>query len=117
MGLRLLALALTTILGLGCFVLDELDSAKSLMDNPRFSDKQEKKKADAPEQPQAAPENAPEKDHADRPSLGEWWQKTRSLTSGEVSDEFVSCELGGATQFMRRPNCLARGGTPRRAGG
>jgi hypothetical protein len=112
MGLRLVALALTTILGLGCFVLDELDSAKELMDNPSFSDKQEKK-PEAPEQPQAAPEKA----HADRPSVGEWWKKTRSLTSGEVSDEFVSCELGGATQFMRRPNCLARGGTPRQAGG
>lgn len=116
MGLRLLALAFTMILGLGCFVLDELDSAKDLMDNPRFSDKGEKK-PDAPRQPQAAPENAPEEDRADRPSVGEWWKKTRSLTSGEVSDEFVSCELGGATQFMRRPNCLARGGTPRQAGG
>jgi len=112
MGLRLVALALTTILGLGCFVLDELDSAKELMEKPGFSVKQEKK-PDAPEQPQAVPE----KGHADRPSLGEWWKKTRSLTSGQVSDEFVKCELGGATQFMRRPNCLARGGTPRRAGG
>jgi len=112
MALRLIALALTAILGLGCFVLDELDSAKDLMDHPRFSDKQEKK-PDAPEQPQAAPEKA----QADRPSVGEWWKKTRSLTSGEVSDEFVRCEIGGATQFMRRPNCLARGGTPRQAGG
>ena len=114
MGLRLIALALTTILGLGCFVLDELDSAKNLLDNPSFSDnKKQKKKTDAPEQPQAAPE----KQHADRPSMGDWWKKSRSLTSGEVSDELVSCELGGARQFMRRPDCLARGGTPRRAGG
>ena len=115
MGLRLVALALTTILGLGCFVFDELDAAKDLMDNPGFSDKQQqpKKKPDPPEQPQAAPE----KRHADRPSVGDWWKKTRSLTSGEISDEFVKCELGGTTQFMRRPNCLARGGTPRKAGG
>ena len=115
MGLRLVALALTTILGLGCFVFEELDAAKDLMDNPGFSDKQQqpKKKPDSPEQPQAAPE----KRHADRPSVGDWWKKTRSLTSGEISDEFVKCELGGTTQFMRRPNCLARGGTPRKAGG
>jgi hypothetical protein len=113
MGLRLIALALTTILGLGCFVLDELDAAENLMDKPGFSDKQQKKKPDASEQPQAAPE----KGRADRPSVGDWWKKTRSLTSGEVSDEFVKCEIGGATQFMRRPNCLARGGTPRQAGG
>ena len=112
MGLRLVVLALTTCLGLGCFVLDELDSAEKLLDSPSFSKKQQKKKPEVPERPQAAPE----KDHADRPSVGEWWKKTRSLTSGEVSDELVKCELGGATQFMRRPNCLARGGTPRQAG-
>jgi len=119
MGLRLIVLALTAILGLGCFVLDELDSAKDLMDKPGFSDKQQKK-SPAAEQPQAAPEEsrvAPEKSQSDRPSVGDWWKKTRSLTSGEVSDEFVKCELGGTTQFMRRPNCLARGGKPRQAGG
>jgi hypothetical protein len=111
MGLRLIALALTAILGLGCFVLDELESAESLMDNPSFADKQQKK-PDAQKQPQAAPE----KSHASRPPLRDWWKKTRSLTAGEVSDEFVKCELGGTTQFMRRPDCLARGGTPHRAG-
>ena len=114
MGLRLVVLALTTILGLGCFVLDELDSAEDLMDHPGFADKQQKKKKSAaPEQPQAAPE----KSHADRPSVGEWWKKTRSLTSGEVADEFVKCEVDGTMQFMRRPDCLARGGKPHRAGG
>jgi hypothetical protein len=112
MGLRLVALALTTILGLGCFVLDELDAAAELMDKPSFSNKQQKK-SDAPEPPRAAPE----KGHAEGPSVGDWWKKARSVTSGEVSDEFVKCELGGATQFMRRPNCLARGGTPRQVGG
>lgn len=111
MSLRLVALALTAILALGCFVLDELDSAQNLMENPGFSSEQEKK-PDAPEQPQAAPERA----HADRSSEGDWWKKSRSLTSGEVSNEFVKCELHGATQFMRRPDCLARGGTPHQAG-
>jgi hypothetical protein len=115
MGLRLVVLALTTILGLGCFVFDELDAAQALMDKPGFSDKQQQKKKKPDPAPQS--EAAPEKSHADRPSVGDWWKKTRSLTSGEVSDEIVRCELGGATQFMRRPNCLARGGTPRQAGG
>jgi hypothetical protein len=113
MALRLIALALTALLGLGCFVLDELDSAEKLLDSPGFSDNQQKKKPASPEPPPAAPEKA----QADRPSVGEWWKKTRSLTSGEVSAEFVKCELRGATQFMRRPDCLARGGTPRQAGG
>ena len=117
MGLRLVVLALTTILGLGCFVLEELDSAGDLMDKPGFADKQQqkqkKKKPAAPEQPQAAPE----KGHANLPSVGDWWKKTRSLTSGEVADEFVKCEVDGMMQFMRRPNCLARGGKPHRAGG
>jgi hypothetical protein len=113
MARRLIALALTTILGLGCFVLEELESAENLLDNPEFSDKRQKKKPAAPEPPQAEPE----KNYADRPSVGEWWKKTRSLTSGEVSDEFVKCGLGGKTQFMRRPDCLARGGKPQQAGG
>ena len=114
MGLRLLALALTTILGLGCFVFDELDAAEDLMDKPGFSDKQQQQKKPDP-LPQS--EAAPEKGRADRPSVGDWWKKTRSLTPGKVGDEFVRCELGGTTQFMRWPNCLARGGTPRQAGG
>jgi hypothetical protein len=111
MALRLLALAFTTILGLGCFVLDELDHSRDLLDNPSFSNQQKKPEAPAP--PQEVPQ---EKAQADRPSEGDWWKKTRTLTSGEVSSEFVKCELGGKTQFMRRPDCLARGGTPRRAG-
>jgi hypothetical protein len=111
-SLRLVALAMATILALGCFVSDELDSAKDLMEHPSFS-KQQKKEPHAAEQPQAAPENA----YAHRPSEGDWWKKTHSLTSGEVSNEFVRCELHGATEFMRRPDCLARGGTPHQAGG
>ena len=113
MARRLIALTLTAILGLGCFVLEELDSAEKLLDSPEFSDKRQKKKPAAPEPSQAAPE----KSYADRPSVGDWWKKTRSLTSGEVSDEFVKCGLDGKTQFMRRPDCLARGGKPQQAGG
>jgi hypothetical protein len=112
MVLRLVALALVTILALGCFVLDELDKSKELMDKPSFSS-QEEKKPEAPAQPQAAPGKAP----AGRPSVGDWWKKTRSLAPGDVSSEVVRCGLDGAVQFMRRPDCLARGGTPRPAGG
>ena len=117
MALRLIALALVTVLGLGCFVFDELDAAEKLLDSPSFADEKTNKPG-APRQPDPAqqPEAAPAKRFADRPSLGEWWKKTRSLTAGEVSDEVVKCELGGTTQFMRRPDCLARGGTPRSAG-
>lgn len=112
---RLIALALTAILGLGCFVFEELDGAKKLLDNPGFSEKQkrEEKKSIARTEPEAAPKQ----EHSNRPSEGEWWKKTRTLTSGELGDGLVRCELGGTTQFMHRPDCLARGGTPRRAGG
>jgi hypothetical protein len=112
MGLRLVAVVLTAWLGLGCFVLDELDAAEDLMEKPSFAEKQKKQPA-AKEQPRPAAEKA----QPNRPSVRDWWKKTRSLTSGEVSSEFVSCELNGATQFMHRPDCLARGGTPRNAGG
>ena len=112
MSLRLVALALTTSLLLGCFVLDELDAAENLMEKPGFSSEQ-KKKPGPPEQPQAVRDTG----NADRVPVSDWWKKARSLTSGEVDDGIVRCELGGATQFMRRPDCLARGGTPRPAGG
>lgn len=112
MVLRLIVLALATILPLGCFVLDELDNSKKLLDKPSFSS-QEEKKPEVPAQPQAAPE----KGHADLPSVGDWWKKTRSLVPGEVGSEVVKCGLDGAVQFMRRPDCLARGGTPHPAGG
>ena len=117
MVLRILALALVTVLGLGCFVFEELDAAEDLMERPSFSNEKTKEPAKPrqPDTPQQA-EAAPEKSFTDRLSEGEWWKKTRSLTSGEVSDEFVKCDLGGKTQFMRRPDCLARGGTPRSAG-
>lgn len=112
MSLRLVAVILTAFLGLGCFVLDELDAAGDLMEKPSFSQKQ-KKQPHAREEPRPAAEKV----QANRPSVRDWWKKTRSLTSGEVSSEFVSCELDGSTQFMHRPDCLARGGTPRNAGG
>ena len=115
---QVLALALVAVLGLGCFVFDELDAAEDLMERPSFSNEKTKQPAKPrePDTPPQQPEAAPEKRLVDRLSEGEWWKKTRSLTSGEVSDEFVKCELGGKTQFMRRPDCLARGGTPRSAG-
>jgi hypothetical protein len=115
MGSRLIALALTALLGLGCFVLEELDGAEKLLDKPSFSQEQEReeKKSVARTEPEAAPKQ----DHSDRPSEGQWWKKTRSLTSGQIGDGLVRCDLGGTTQFMHRPNCLARGGTPRQAGG
>ena len=47
MGLRVTILALILSLGLGCFVFDELDSSKKLMDKPSFG-VETKKKQQAP---------------------------------------------------------------------
>jgi hypothetical protein len=111
MGLRVTILALILSLGLGCFVFDELDSSKELLDKPSFGvETQKKQQAPASPEPRVNAENSEGKDSK---PLADWWKKSRSVTSSEAKSDLVRCGLGGTTQFMRRPDCLARGGTPR----
>jgi hypothetical protein len=111
MGVRVMILVLITSLGLGCFVFEELDASKALLDKPGFAVEGEKKQKASPSpEPRAEVGKRESKDHK---PLGDWWKKARSVTSREAKSELVRCDLRGATQFMRRPDCLARGGTPR----
>jgi len=41
-----------------------------------------------------------------------WWANAKTLSSDEMKTDIVNCRVGGATQFMSRQNCFARGGTP-----
>ena len=79
---------------LGCSVLEEIDNAHAMMGI-------EKKK---PEKTVAAAE-APEKKGID-------WSVSHSINTGQVDPSIVSCKLGGSTLFMRKDNCLIRGGAP-----
>lgn len=86
----------------GCFVLEELDKGKKTMDElsgapDTQSETQPSGSADAAK-PAADPEA--------------WWKKARTLTPGETDPSIVRCDLDGSLQFMRRDDCIARGGRP-----
>ena len=103
---RVFAILFACQLSLGCFVFEELDASKDLLDNPTF-EKTEKKKAPQPGPAKSA--GGGKKGPSAQERLAGWWKEARSLNTGEVDESMVSCELGGSTQFMSRSDCLARG--------
>lgn len=102
MGPRAVLLCLLACSTLGCFVFDELDAGQDMMKKP------------SPPPAKGAPAAAAAASGKPAPPAGpSWWAKARTLASDEMSDdELVRCELGGSPQFMPRPDCLTRGGTP-----
>ena len=100
-------LAAFTILSLassfGCSIWDELDSANEKMDAFSKTKGEEEEEAatvdpDAPLTPQAR--------------STKWWSQARSLDSKPMAESIVRCRLNGGQQFMRRDECLNRGGKP-----
>ncbi|MEE2662643.1 MAG: hypothetical protein VX681_00880 [Myxococcota bacterium] len=79
---------------LGCSVLEEIDGAHSAMGI-----------GDEKLEGSTAKAEVPEKRGID-------WSVSRSINTGQVDPSIVSCRLAGATQFMRKDDCLTRGGTP-----
>ena len=107
---RLLVTILVSGLSLGCFVLDELDAGLEMMDNPHFGNAPAKKEVE-PQPDRTRPEQESPSPSAVAARLAKWWkEEARTLGSEEVDEDLVRCTLAGATQFMRRSNCLARGG-------
>jgi hypothetical protein len=86
--------------GVGCF-LDEIDKSMELYPGHKKTAKPEPK-ADAPGK---GNDGAPQ-------SAAAWWATARSIGPELHDDTITSCTLGGRNEFMRRDNCLARGGTP-----
>lgn len=97
----LLAVALSLVLGTGCFVFEELDSGMKELE--RFDGKAQPE----PAQPATTPAQQAKKPASD------WWQKARTLGSEPSDAEIVRCELDGSAQFMKREDCLGRGGKAR----
>ena len=92
--------AFVLLAGTGCF-LDEIDKSMELYPGHQKTAKPEPK----PDAQAKGKEGAPK-------SAASWWATARSI-GPELNDETItSCALGGRTEFMRRDNCLARGGTP-----
>ena len=97
-GMRIATLLFSTLLlafAVGCGeVLAELDTANEMVGNGK---KEEKKTASAPEE---------------QPRKGIDWTTSKSINAAEIDDSIVSCRIGGSTQFMRRTDCVTRGGSP-----
>jgi len=84
----------------GCFVFDELDSGKKIMEQ------------NAAAKPAAAPAPAAP---AHQTGSG-WWANAKSLSDTPAEpgkDPAVACAVGGSTRFMRRSDCLSQGGNPK----
>jgi hypothetical protein len=98
---RLLAAAL--VAAPGCF-LGEIDKSMASYEGG-------KKPAPAPApaagKAKAAPGAAPAPGAPAGPS---WWQTARTLGSEPMDESIAGCRLGGRVEFMRRDDCLARGG-------
>jgi hypothetical protein len=98
-GMALLCVALS-----GCWVFDELDSGMEKME--RYSSAKKPAEA-APEAPAPA---------AKGPRASEYFasqKNARTFTKGQLSGDIVSCQVNGATQFMKQDECLRRGGVPK----
>ncbi len=93
--------ALASIVGSGCF-LGEID--KSMEQYPGGA-AAKAKETPKPQAPAAGPDGA-------KPSGPSWWSTARTI-GPELQDETITtCALAGRTEFMRRDDCLARGGRP-----
>lgn len=93
---------------LGCFALDELDKGAEIMEQHSGASTHKKKEAVAQSAAPAEDQPTPEE------RLREWWSNARTLGSeeGDTEDPLVSCALRGRTEFVRRSDCLVRGGRP-----
>jgi hypothetical protein len=104
---RTIGLLLACVFASGCFVFDELDSGKAIMDK------------NAPQKPAAAEEKA-SADKAAKPAGATWWSTARSIDTGPAAaadpgdpNAPVACKIAGSTRFMRRGDCLSQGGRAR----
>jgi hypothetical protein len=110
---RILALACLLLLSLplgGCWVIDELDSGKKLMDD--HSAKPKKGQAEEEATAAKAAKSGKSGRRLDAYFTAEEQAGTvKSFAPGQVSEGIVACKVGGATQFMKREECAARGGS------
>jgi hypothetical protein len=109
---RLAMLLIVCLLGSGCFVFDEIDSGKAIMDknSPKKAGAPAKAGAGAPTGKAGTPGQKASKD---------WWATAKSIEAPTDVDPAdpntpVSCEVRGSTRFMRRGDCLSQGGRPAR---
>jgi hypothetical protein len=91
----------------GCSIWDELDGANEKMDAfSKTKDKEEAATTEDGDQPLSP-----------KAKSTQWWSKARTLDSEPLAESIVRCRLNGSHQFMRRDECLNRGGKPKGVSG
>ena len=93
-------LAAALLAATGCF-LGEIDKSMARYEGNK------KPAAGGGAPAKAAPGAAPAPGAPAGPS---WWQTARTLGSEPMDASIAGCRLGGRVEFMRRDDCLARGG-------
>jgi hypothetical protein len=107
--LRLLGLGLVALLAsTGCFVFDELDHGKEIMDSHS-----PKKNAQAGSETAAAKPAAANQEGTPQEREKKWWASATSLSSADQApkeDPHVRCKIEKKERFMLRSDCLSQGG-------
>jgi hypothetical protein len=104
--MKLLLAILAALLCSGCFVIDEIEKGRAIMEaHDGIENDAEEGSADAKEPPKTP-----------RESLAEYYAKQRAKAaphkkSLDPADDVGRCRVGNTTQFMRRSDCRLRGGT------
>jgi hypothetical protein len=123
---RLLLLLLACALSTGCFVFDEIDNGKAIMEkNAPKPPPDGNAKAGAKAGARAGAKAGGKATAAATAKAGQpgqktgkdWWATAKSIEPAAESDpgdpnSLASCQVHGATRFMRRGDCLSQGGVP-----
>jgi hypothetical protein len=93
----------------GCFIWEEIEQGRSIMEAHSPDSDGEEEAADALAGAQSSPKTARER-------LAEYYAKQRAKASGPTqslnpADDLGRCRIGNTTQFTRRSDCSLRGGT------
>ena len=107
-----LALAAALALATGCFVFDEIDKGKQIMDQHSGRTKHVPQAAAAPEEADEAEDESP----GLLARMKAFWEESRAEDEPERSadDGIITCELSdGGTTFTYESDCLSRGGQVR----
>jgi hypothetical protein len=110
---RLITLVLPLLLSPGCFVFDEIDKGMEIMEAHTPKDK---KKTGEKETAAKAGKDGEEPLTYSKAAQA-WWGNAKSLSTAEGAgdasgDPIVKCRESGRSQFMKRSDCLTRGGDP-----
>ena len=107
-ALRTLALMLSLAFVPGCFVIDELEAGRAIMEaHTPAAQKQARL-----EEEMAKREKPPTYEQM----VGAWWKDAKSINVSPeqrlaADDPMVPCTHGGKTVFTKRSDCVARGGS------